>query len=121
MYNSAIFLKEGVVDKLHVSDLTKQDTYSNRLSPNLIEDGLLLIREQDENGQVRHQSNVPHTAFSGSLGYSWGYGGSGPRELAVNILNSFVPPASDGLTPHELQQTYWPPKKRTFVLKQQQF
>lgn len=41
-------------------------------------------------------TNVPHTVIWHSpTGFEWGYGGSGPADLALNILNQFVPPGVD--------------------------
>lgn len=38
-----------------------------------------------ENGQIL--TNVPHTIVRHSpTGFAWGYGGSGPADLALNIL-----------------------------------
>ncbi|MFP4409939.1 DUF6166 domain-containing protein [Coleofasciculus sp.] len=37
-------------------------------------------------------SNVPRTCISGSPdGHEWGYGGSGPNDFALDILNQFLP------------------------------
>jgi hypothetical protein len=47
-------------------------------------------------------SNVPHTVIWHSpTGFEFGYGGSGPADLALNILNAFVPPGTDGEEPVE--------------------
>ncbi len=41
-------------------------------------------------------TNVPHTVIWHSpTGFEFGYGGSGPADLALNILNAFVPPGVD--------------------------
>lgn len=46
---------------------------------------------RDENKHV--QANVPHSVIWHSPdGFECGYGGSGPADLALNILNAFVPP-----------------------------
>jgi len=38
-------------------------------------------------------TNVPRTCISGSpTGHEYGYGGSGPSDLALDILNQFFPP-----------------------------
>ena len=43
-------------------------------------------------------TNVPHSIIHHSpCGFEWGYAGSGPADLALNILNAFVPPGFDGL------------------------
>ncbi len=40
-------------------------------------------------------TNVPWTVIHHSpTGFEWGYGGSGPADLALNILNAFVPARS---------------------------
>lgn len=42
-------------------------------------------------------TNVPWTVIQHSpTGFEWGYGGSGPADLALNILNAFRPPRTDG-------------------------
>ncbi len=42
-------------------------------------------------------TNVPWSVISHSPdGFNWGYNGSGPADLALNILNAFVPPGTDG-------------------------
>jgi hypothetical protein len=49
--------------------------------------GILLQR--DEDGGVR--TNVPRTVVHHSPdGYEWGYGGSGPADLALNILEAML-------------------------------
>lgn len=46
------------------------------------------------------ETNVPWTAIWHSPdGFEWGHGGSGPADLALNILNAFVPPGSDDFEP----------------------
>lgn len=88
---------------------------ANDLAGNLIQDAVVLIREVDpETGGWRLRTNVPRITHRGSIGYEWGYWGSGPRELALNILNHFVPPGSDGITEVEAEKIYWPPRVRTF-------
>lgn len=48
------------------------------------------------------ETNVPWSVISHSPdGFEWGYGGSGPADLALNILNAFVPPGQDGHMPVE--------------------
>jgi hypothetical protein len=42
------------------------------------------------------QTNLPWTCVQGSpSGWAWGYGGSGPSDLAMNILNAHYPPDDD--------------------------
>lgn len=46
------------------------------------------------------QTNVPHSVILHSPdGFEWGYGGSGPADLALNILNAYIPPGWDGHEP----------------------
>jgi hypothetical protein len=46
------------------------------------------------------QTNVPWSVIHHSpTGFEWGYGGSGPADLALNILNAFIPPGHDGSVP----------------------
>lgn len=48
----------------------------------------------------RVATNIRWTVIDGSpSGFEWGYRGSGPRDLALNILNQFVPPGFDGIEP----------------------
>lgn len=50
-----------------------------------------------EGEDKRAMANIPRTCEIHSPdGFEWGYGGSGPAELALNILAAFVPPSSDG-------------------------
>lgn len=58
-------------------------------------------------------TNVPRTVIHHSpSGYEFGFGGSGPADLALNVLNLFVPPGADGLPPvrcyrHTASRTAW--------------
>ena len=58
-------------------------------------------------------TNVPRTVIHHSpTGYEFGFGGSGPADLALNVLNLFVPPGADGLPPvrcyrHTASRTAW--------------
>lgn len=46
------------------------------------------------------ETNVPHSVIEHSPdGFEFGYGGSGPADLALNILNAYVPPGSDDYKP----------------------
>ena len=46
---------------------------------------------RDEDGNC--VTNVPHTCVEHSPdGFEFGYGGSGPSDLALNILNAYYPP-----------------------------
>jgi len=59
------------------------------------------------------ETNVPWSVIQHSpTGFEIGYGGSGPADLALNILNAFVPPGKDGLAAvpcykGECSQTAW--------------
>jgi hypothetical protein len=77
--------------------------------------GVVLLVGRGENGELWRITNVPMTVYNISSGFSWGYSGSGPHELALNILNYFVAPGSDGLQERELQSPYWGSRKRTFA------
>lgn len=49
-------------------------------------------------------ANIPYSVVCHSpSGWETGYGGSGPADLALNIVNAFIPPASDG-EPVEIYQ-----------------
>ncbi|MDP9484728.1 MAG: hypothetical protein M3Q49_02860 [Actinomycetota bacterium] len=46
------------------------------------------------------QTNVPWSVIRHSpSGFEWGYGGSGPADFALNILNRFETPGTDGEEP----------------------
>lgn len=77
--------------------------------------GVVLLVGRGEDGEMWRMTNIPRTVFNRSSGFSWGYSGSGPYELALNILNYFVAPGSDGLPEHALQSPYWGSRKRTFA------
>jgi hypothetical protein len=48
-------------------------------------------------GEFSVRTNVARTVvWHSPMGFEFGYGGSGPADLALNILNAFVPPGSDG-------------------------
>jgi hypothetical protein len=52
-------------------------------------------------------TNVPWTVIQHSPeGFEWGYAGSAPADLALNILNAFMPPGSDGQPPIKCWQGY---------------
>lgn len=45
-------------------------------------------------------TNVPRSVIHHSPdGFEFGYGGSGPADLALNIMNAYIPPGTDGLPP----------------------
>lgn len=52
-------------------------------------------------------TNVPWSCKHHSpTGFAWGYAGSGPADLALNILNAFCPPGTDGAPPVKCWQGY---------------
>jgi hypothetical protein len=62
-------------------------------------DKIILRRDSDGLGHA----NIPQTVIRHSpTGMEWGYGGSGPADLALNILMLF----SDENTANSLYQTY---------------
>ncbi len=67
----------------------------------------------DNSPRMKVVTNVPCTVVHHSpTGYEFGFGGSGPADLALNILNLFVPPEADGLRPvkcyrHTASRTAW--------------
>jgi len=61
-------------------------------------DGDVLIeRYPDDSGVGSVSANIPLSVIEHSpTGWSFGYPGSGPADLALNILNAFIPPGFDG-------------------------
>ena len=54
---------------------------------NPITDGLILSREGERGGLGNVRTNIPHLVVSHSpSGFEFGYGGSGPADLALNAL-----------------------------------
>lgn len=46
------------------------------------------------------ETNLPRSvAHHSPDGFEWGYAGSGPADLALNILNAYIPPGFDGHAP----------------------
>lgn len=59
--------------------------------------------EQLAEQSVRVKTNVPHTwRHHSPAGFEWGYAGSGPAELALNILVQFT----DRVTSYRLHQLF---------------
>lgn len=57
--------------------------------PPIAEVGLICRRLSDG----RAAANVPHVIqYHSPNGFEWGYGGSGPAELALNALHAIMPP-----------------------------
>lgn len=55
---------------------------------------------------------TPSIVQHSPAGFEWGYEGSGPADLALNVLAAFVPPAADGWEPvqcflGQCSQTAW--------------
>ena len=66
---------------------------------------VVLTREGPKDGIGGARSNVPWSVIDHSpTGFEWGYGGSGPADLALNILNAFIPPGTEGEDPVECHQ-----------------
>jgi hypothetical protein len=56
-------------------------------------DGAFTFDREDANAVVRFQGvEFPQRWIVHSCGFEWGYGGSGPADLALNILGRFVTP-----------------------------
>lgn len=88
--------------------IPQQETSENNwMNNNLAWDAqcgdIILMREcirnlvyADGRPVMRRATNVAWSVFAGSdSGYEWGYNGTGPAELAMNILNQVVPPGAD--------------------------
>jgi hypothetical protein len=57
-------------------------------------------RDGDPEAPGPCEASVPWSVIWHSPdGFNCGYGGSGPADLALNILNAFVPPGTDGHDP----------------------
>ncbi len=57
-------------------------------------------RLNQDSGFAELVTNLPVTVIRGSpTGWAWGSRGSGAQDLALNILNQFFPPFSDGFEP----------------------
>ena len=68
-------------------DLAWEEPYGN----------IVLRRVTDDRSPYTIQTNVRWSVMQHSpSGFEWNYGGSGPADLALNILNMFVPPGTDG-------------------------
>jgi hypothetical protein len=54
----------------------------------------------DGHSVLKTHFNISQAVVSHSpSGFEWGYGGSGPADFALNVLNLFVPPRADGFAP----------------------
>jgi hypothetical protein len=73
--------------------------------------GDINIREVGKAGGASHfQTNVAWSVFKGAtLGFEPGHLAQGADELALNILNQFVPPGSDGYPPVAYSAPHWAP------------
>lgn len=57
-----------------------------------------IVLKRDSNGQG--VMNIPRGVIHHSpTGIEWGYGGSGPADTALSILNNIIPPGEDGEEP----------------------
>jgi hypothetical protein len=55
-----------------------------------VEQGVALVRVRDLEGETI-QTNVPHNiVYHSPTGFEWGYGGSGPAELALNLAELVI-------------------------------
>lgn len=77
--------------------------------------GAFVFRSKDDNDQYYIVTNVPATVFNCSSSFEWGYSGAGPSELALNILNFFVPPGSDNRPASQMAPCYWSRSQRSLV------
>lgn len=69
--------------------MRQRHTFGDELIMTPLKEGITLQRDGDrmEGGTVK--TNVPHHVVHHSPdGYEWGYGGSGPADLALNIAES---------------------------------
>jgi hypothetical protein len=84
--------------------------FMNTALPWDTERGDIVLRREPVPGnqqQSRVACNVAWTAHTGAIGFQWGSGGSGPSELAINILNQIVPPSTDGFPPVKSRSPSW--------------
>src|SRR5262245_24208675 len=66
---------------------------------------VILIREPPDRMApgAKCRVSIPQFVVQHSPGgFEWGYGGSGPSDLALNILHMHVPPFTDGFPPVSL-------------------
>lgn len=60
----------------------------------------VILSRQGDDSASPVSVNIPRSVIWHSPdGFNWGYGGSGPADLALNILNAFIPPGSDNEPP----------------------
>jgi hypothetical protein len=76
--------------------------------------GAIFFRCCHEGLQV-HVTNIPFSVYEFNESFSWGYRGTGPFNVAKNVINTFVPPESDGKLAREARSTYWGIHKQTFA------
>jgi hypothetical protein len=77
----------GRVARYSSSDDKREDFIADRVE-GFLDDRVVLRRDPD--GTV--VTNVPHrNVYHSPCGYEWGYGGSGPADLALNILMAILP------------------------------
>lgn len=63
---------------------------------------------QSRSGSSHIETNVAWSVFHGSTaGFATGEFADGASDLALNILNQFVPPGSDGYPPEEFSSPHW--------------
>ena len=66
----------------------------------------------DERDHGKAFDALPDRLRDAPDGFEWGFSGSGPGDLSLNILNMFVPPDTDGKQPvpyyeREASRTAW--------------
>lgn len=63
-----------------------------------------IVLSRDPHGWARSVEGVPRKwVYHSPDGFEWGYGGSGPADLALNILRMFVPPPEAWRLHHEFK------------------
>jgi|GEM_PF-3276150 len=75
--------------------------------------GVFVCRAKDSEDEYYIVSNIPSTVWSHSSTFEWGYSGAGPSDFALNILNYFLPPGSDGADPQPIKECYWSRNQRS--------
>jgi hypothetical protein len=74
-----------------MSDMCKCDEFSDGPSLEGIRLSEALVLEREEEGQVHVRTNVPHFVVHHSpTGFEFGYGGSGPADLALNVCQFYL-------------------------------
>lgn len=79
------------------------------LNLDIVEAGLVMTSRSDEDGHRKVQTNIPHLVERHSPdGFEYGYGGSGPADLALNAAEVvFQRLAADGEIDHTETSEFW--------------